>query len=110
MSNSAVRKTHVKVGDNVLVLCGKDRGKRGKVLAVSVREKKAIVSGVNVVSKHVKAGKIGDEGGIVRVESALYLCKLQLVCPSCDRAVRASRKFDENGKKQRVCKKCGGFI
>ncbi|MDR1240375.1 MAG: 50S ribosomal protein L24 [Oscillospiraceae bacterium] len=101
---------HVKNGDSVVALCGKDRGKRGKVLAVSPREGKVIVSGVNIVSKHVKPRRAGEEGGILRAESALYSCKVQLVCSHCDRAVRVAHKFDENGKKQRICKKCGNVV
>ena len=99
-------KLHIKVGDMVAVRCGKDKKKRGRVLAVSKREQKAIVQGVMMVSKHVKPRKVGDESGIIKTESALYACKLQLVCPHCDAATRVGHRFDDNGKKVRFCKKC----
>ncbi|GMB10709.1 MAG: 50S ribosomal protein L24 [Candidatus Improbicoccus devescovinae] len=108
--NTCIKKVHVRTGDLVVVKCGKDRGKRGKVLAVSPKEAKLIVSKINMVSKHVKPKRAGDEAGIVKVESALYSCKVQLVCPSCDQATRIAHKFIENGVKKRVCKKCGELI
>lgn len=97
---------NIKVGDQVLVRSGKDRKKRGRVLAISIKENKALVSGVMIVSKHVKARKVGDQSGIVRTESAINCCKLQLVCPNCDSPTRVAHRFDENGTKFRVCKKC----
>ena len=101
-------KVHVKTGDKVVVINGKDRGKQGKVLEVSPSEGKVIVEGVNVVSKHVKPRKMGEAGGIIKAESALYADKVQLVCPKCGRATRVGHII-ENGKKFRVCKKadCG---
>ena len=75
-------KVHVKSGDTVAVISGKDRGARGKVMAVSPSEGKVIVEKVNVVKKHVKPRKMGEQGGIIEAEAALYACKVQLVCPS----------------------------
>lgn len=104
-------KLHVKTGDNVMVLSGKDRGKIGKILAASPKERKVMVEGVNIVSKHVKPRKSGQEGGIVKAESALYACKVQLVCPHCNKPTRIAHKFEEDGnKKRRMCKKCGELI
>ena len=101
-------KVHVKTGDQVVVINGKDRGARGKVMAVSPAEGKVIVEKVNVVSKHVKPRKMGEAGGIIKAESALYADKVQLVCPKCGRPTRVGHVI-ENGKKMRVCKKsdCG---
>lgn len=101
-----IKKVHVKTGDTVKVLSGKCRGKEGKVLAVSPKEGKVIVEGVNIVSKHVKPRKMGEEGGIVNVESALYASKVQLVCPHCKKATRVGHNVSSEGK-VRVCKKCG---
>lgn len=103
-------KLHVRTGDTVVILTGKDNGKRGKILATSPKEGKVIVEGVNVVSKHVKPRKAGQQGGIVKTESALYSCKVQLVCPKCDKPTRIAHEFDENGNKKRCCKKCGQLI
>ena len=101
-------KVHVKTGDTVVVINGKDRGARGKVMAVSPSEGKVIVEKVNVVKKHVKPRKMGEQGGIIEAEAALYACKVQLVCPKCGRPTRVGHVV-ENGKKMRVCKKadCG---
>ena len=101
-------KVHVKTGDQVVVINGKDRGARGKVMAVSPSEGKVIVEKVNIVKKHVKPRKMGEQGGIIEAEAALYACKVQLVCPKCGRPTRVGHVI-ENGKKMRVCKKsdCG---
>lgn len=102
-------KVHVKTGDKVVVINGKDRGKQGKVLEVSPSEGKVIVEGVNIVSKHVKPRKMGEAGGIIKAESALYADKVQLICPKCGRPTRVGHMVDDKGKKVRVCKKadCG---
>ena len=101
-------KVHVKTGDEVIVIQGKDRGKKGKVLQVSPSEGKVIVEKVNIVSKHVKPRKMGEPGGIIKAESALYADKVQLICPKCGQATRVGHII-EDGKKFRVCKKasCG---
>ena len=101
-------KVHVKTGDEVIVIQGKDRGKKGKVLQVAPSEGKVIVEKVNVVKKHVKPRKMGEAGGIIKAESALYADKVQLICPKCGQATRVGHVI-EDGKKFRVCKKasCG---
>ena len=102
-------KVHVKTGDEVVVINGKYRGKRGKVMQVSPSEGKVIVEGVNIVKKHVKPRKMGEPGGIIEAESALYADKVQLVCPKCGQPTRVGKKI-EDGKKTRVCKKCGAEV
>ena len=96
-------KVHVKSGDTVAVISGKDRGARCKVMAVSPKEGKVIVEKVNVVKKHVKPRRQGEQGGIIEAEAALYACKVQLVCPKCGRPTRVGHVV-ENGKKMRACK------
>ncbi len=100
-----MNKVHVKKGDEVVVINGKYRGKRGKVMQVSPSEGKVIVEGVNVVTKHVKPRKMGEPGGLIKAESALYADKVQLVCPKCGRPTRVGHKTDSKGKKVRTCKK-----
>ena len=78
-------KVHVKTGDEVIVINGKNRGMKGKVLQVSPAEGKVIVEGVNIVTKHVKPRKMGEPGGLIKAESALYASKVQLICPKCGR-------------------------
>ena len=104
-----MNKLHVKKGDEVVVINGKDRGSRGKVMEVSPSEGKVIVEGVNVVTKHVKPRRMGEPGGLVKAESALYACKVQLICPKCGRPTRTGSKINAKGQKVRTCKKqdCG---
>ena len=82
-------KVHVKTGDTVVILSGKDRGKKGKIMAVSPKEGKVIVENANIVSKHVKPRK------------------MQVVCPRCGKPTRVTHKVLEDGTKERICKKCG---
>ena len=102
-------KVHVKTGDTVVILSGKDRGKKGKVMAVSPSEGKVIVENANIVSKHVKPRRMGEPGGIVKAEGALYASKVMVVCPKCGKPTRQAHKFLEDGSKVRVCKNadCG---
>ena len=102
-------KVHVKSGDTVAVISGKDRGARGKVMAVSPKEGKVIVEKVNVVKKHVKPRKMGEQGGIIKKETPIYACKVMVVCPKCGKATRVAHKIAD-GKKSRVCKKCGADL
>ncbi|MBQ8134161.1 MAG: 50S ribosomal protein L24 [Clostridia bacterium] len=100
-------KVHVKTGDTVVVLSGSEKGKKGKVIAVSPKEGKVIIEKVNLVSKHVKPRRMGDQGGIVEAEGAMYASKVQIVCPRCGKATRIAHKILEDGGKERICKKCG---
>ncbi len=102
-----MNKVHVKTGDTVVILSGKDRGSKGKVLAVSPKEGKVIIEGHNMVTKHVKPRRMGEQGGIVKAEGALYACKVQIVCPHCGKPTRVGHKLYEDGTKGRICKKCG---
>ena len=103
-------KLHVKKNDTVVVISGDDKGKKGKVLTVSPEERKVIVEGINIVTKHAKPRRQGEAGGIVKAEAALYACKVQLVCPKCDKGTRVGHKIDEDGNKVRICKHCGAVI
>ncbi len=100
-------KLHVKKDDTVLILSGEDRGKTGKVIEVSPKEGKVIVEGRNMVKKHVKPKKMGDPGGRVDAEGAIYACKVQVVCPACKKPARVGHKLLADGTKQRICKRCG---
>ena len=102
-----IKKVHVKTGDTVVVLSGREKGKKGKVLAVSPKEGKVIVEKVNLVKKHVKPRRMGEQGGIVEAEGAMYASKVQIVCPACKKPTRIAHKILEDGTKERICKKCG---
>ena len=97
---------HIKKDDNVIVISGDDKGKKGKVIEVAPKEGKVIVEGVNKVHKHTRPRRQGDVGGIIEVDGPIYACKVQLYCSKCGKGVRA--KFvTTDGKKKRVCAKCG---
>ena len=100
---------HVKTGDNVMIISGKDKGQTGKVLAVSPKEGKVIIEGRNMVTKHVKPRRQGEQGGIVKAESAIYACKVMPVCPKCGKATRVGYSV-KGDKKVRICKKCGAEL
>ena len=100
---------HVKTGDTVVILSGKDKGKKGKVLAVSPKEGKVIVEGCNMVTCHIKPRRQGEEGGIVKREAAIYASKVQVVCPKCGKSTRVGYEL-KDGKKVRTCKKCGAEL
>lgn len=102
-----MNKLHIKTGDNVMVIVGRDRGKTGKVLEVSRDENKVIVQGLNIVTKHVKPRKQGQAGGLVEAESPIYACKVMPVCPKCGKATRVGHTVDKAGKKVRTCKHKG---
>ena len=108
-----MEKLHVKSGDTVVVLSGESKGVKGKVIAASPEEGKVIVEGANIVSKHVKARRQGDKSQILKTESAMYACKVQLVCPKCNKGVRTKVGYKTKGDKQikvRLCAKCGAEI
>ena len=105
MKNMSIRKD-----DTVIVLSGKDKGKKGKVLTVVPKDGKVIVEKVNVISRHQKPRKQGEEGGIIKREAPIYACKVMRVCPKCDKPTRPAHKTLADGKKVRVCKKCGAEI
>ena len=99
-----INKLHVKTGDNVQIITGRDRGNKGKVLDVSVKEKKVIVEGQNIVTKHVKPRRQGELGGLVKAEAPMYACKVMPICPKCNKPTRVGYKLDSDGKKVRCCK------
>ena len=101
------KKIHVKTGDTVMVISGKDKGKTGKVLEVSPKEGKVIVEGRNMVKKHVKPRKMGDPGGIVSAEGAMYVSKVMVICPHCNKPTRVGHKKFADNTKARICKRCG---
>ena len=100
---------NVKKNDTVAVLSGRDKGKQGKVLSVNPEAGKVAVEGVSVATRHQKARRQGEEGGIVKKETPIYACKVMTVCPKCNKATRVAHKIVD-GKKVRVCKHCGAEI
>ena len=100
---------NIRKDDKVVVISGKDKGKEGKVLSAMPKEGKVIVEGVSVASRHMKPRKQGEEGGIVKMETPIYVSKVMVVCPKCGKPTRVAHKL-EGGKSVRVCKKCGANL
>jgi len=95
----------IKRDDFVLVISGKDRGKRGKVIRVIPKESRVVVEGVNIVKKHQKPTPTRP-GGIIEMPAPIHISNVMLVCPRCNRPTRVGFTFLEDGRKVRVCKKC----
>ena len=100
----------VKAKDQVVVISGKDKGKQGKVISAQPKTGKVAVEGVAMVTKHQKARAQGQPGGIVHKEAYIDASNVMLVCAKCGKASRVAHKVLEDGKKVRVCKKCGAQI
>jgi large subunit ribosomal protein L24 len=100
---------NIRKDDTVIVLSGKDKGKQGKVLAADPKGLKVTVAGVNVASKHRKPRTQQEEGGIIKMETPIYACKVQVVCPKCGKATRVGHTVGANGS-VRTCKKCGAEL
>jgi large subunit ribosomal protein L24 len=102
---------NIKKNDNVLVIAGRDRGKRGRVLRVIPDKGRLIVEGVNFIKRHTKPNPQKQiKGGVVERESALHASNVQLVCPECGKPTRLGRKILGDGRKVRICRKCEGVV
>ncbi|HKF67163.1 MAG TPA: 50S ribosomal protein L24 [Vicinamibacterales bacterium] len=103
--------TPIRKNDNVLVITGKDRGKRGRVLRVVPGDNRLVVEGVNMIKRHTKPnpGK-NIQGGIVEREASIHASNVQLVCPECGTQTRVGHKILGDGRKVRICRKCEGVV
>ncbi len=103
--------TPIRRNDNVLVITGKDRGKRGRVLKVLPGTNRLVVEGVNMIKRHMRPNPAKNvSGGIVEREASLHASNVQLVCPECGVQTRVGRKTLGDGRKVRICRKCGGVV
>ncbi len=102
----AIPKLKIKTGDNVVVLSGKNKGKKGKVIATFPRKNTLKVEGVNIQKKHAKPTQKVPQGGIREIEGPLNVSKVMVVCPTCEKPTRIMGKL-MGDKRQRACKKCG---
>lgn len=100
----------IKKGDKVKIICGRDRGREGKIIRVFKKEGKVLVEGVNKVKKHVKSQGKSQPGGIIELEKPIWVARVMLVCPRCKRPTRIGFQIDETGEKIRICRKCQGLI
>ncbi len=95
----------IKKGDQILIIKGKDKGRKGKIVRVNPDNKKIVVEGLNLRKKHVKPKKQGEKGQIVEIAYPLPAANVKLLCPSCQKATRVGYKLDKD-KKYRICQKC----
>jgi len=100
----------IKTGDTVLLIAGKDKGKKGKVIKIIPKERKVVVEGLNMRKKHVRARRMGEKGQIVSLPAPLDISNVKLVCPRCLKDTRVGYRLTEDKKKFRICKKCGAEI
>ena len=103
--------TQIRKNDNVVVVAGKDRGKRGRVLRLVPAKNRLIVEGANFVKRHTRPNPAQNvKGGVVEREAPLHASNVQLICPDCGAATRIGRRLLEDGRKVRICRKCDGVV
>ena len=103
----ALAKMHIRKDDTVMVITGKDAGKKGKVINVDTKSGRVFVDKVNVVSRHTKPTPGAPQGGIVKKEAAIDSSNVMLFCSKCNKGVRVKKQIAEDGTKTRVCAVCG---
>jgi large subunit ribosomal protein L24 len=103
-------KLHVKKGDQVIVITGKDKGKKGRVLACYPKESRILVEGVNMIKKHQKPNQANPQGGIITKEAPIHSSNVMLIDPKSGGPTRVGYKVLDNGKKVRVAKKSGEVL
>ena len=103
-------KTYIKKGDTVAVLTGKEKGKTGKVMMVNTKKGTVVVEKLNFVKKHSRPNKAAPQGGIIEKENPIRMSNLNVVCAKCNIPVRIKMTFLDDGKKVRVCVKCGEVL
>lgn len=107
---------HVKAGDEVLVIAGKEKGKRGKVKTALPKKDRVVVENLNLITRHARARGPGKPGGIIETEGPLHISNVMLICPVCQRAARTGKRFLEEldhknrPRKVRYCKACDAVI
>ena len=99
----------IKKGDEVKVISGNDRGKKGKVISVLLSKGRIVAEGINLKKKHVRPRRAGAKGEIIRIPASLHISRVMLVCPKCAKTTRVGFKIS-GSQKFRICKKCGGEL
>ena len=104
------QKMHIKKGDTITVISGKEKGKKGKVLYVSPRSNRAIVEALNMITRHERPSQRSPQGGMIQKEAPINASNLMLICNKCNKPTRTGKRILEDGSKVRVCKKCSEII
>jgi len=107
---SEAKKIHVKKGDKVVILAGKDKGKSAKIIEALPKKGKILVEGLNTVKRHTKPSQNMPQGGIIVKEALMHAAKVMLICPACNEPTRIKKSALANGTMARTCKKCGEVI
>ena len=103
-------KIALKKGDNVIVICGEDKGKSGKIIDIFPKTNEVIIEGIRFLKKHMKPTQKSPQGGIVKQEGPIHLSNVSLMCNKCNKPTSIKRDKTKEGKRVRVCKKCGEII
>jgi large subunit ribosomal protein L24 len=106
----AAKKLHVKKGDMVRVIAGKEKGKSGKIIAIFSDKGRVVVENLNMVKRHTRPSRTSTEGGIIEKEAALSASNVLLLCGSCNQATRTGMRVLDDGSKVRFCKKCNEIV
>jgi len=101
---------NIRSNDNVLVIAGKDKGKKGKVHRVFLDQERVLIEGVNIVKRHTKPRGQMKQAGIVEKEAPIHVSNVMLICPKCGKPTRAGHLLQNDGRKVRVCRKCAAPI
>lgn len=96
----------IKKGDQVLIIAGKDRLRKGKVIKVLPSQGRLVVDGINIVKRHQRPKRQGDKGQVVEIPMSLDVSNVKLICPQCSRATKVGVRVDDGDRKARICKKC----
>ncbi len=97
---------NIKKNDTVLVITGREKGKRGRVLSIYPSNSRLLIERINMIKKHMKPSKKYTQGGIIEKESPLHISNVMLICPKCNKPTKISSIFLQDGRKVRACKKC----
>jgi large subunit ribosomal protein L24 len=103
-------KLHVKKDDNIIVISGKDKGKKGRIIAAYPRENRVLVEGVNMVKRHTRPNPTNQQGGIIEREAPIHVSNVMHIDPKSGKPTRVGSKTLENGKKVRIAKRSGEMI
>ncbi len=103
-------KLEIKKGDRVVVIAGKDKGKKGKILQTLPSRDRVIVEGINIVKKHSRPTRKAPRGGITSKEATVHVSNVQLLCSHCEQLARIKHKVESSNKQIRICSNCGGSL
>jgi large subunit ribosomal protein L24 len=100
----------IKKNDTVVVIAGREKGKRGRVLSVYSQKDRLLIEKINIIKKHMKPTRKQTQGGIIEKEASIHMSNVMLICPKCSKPTRIGNSILQDGRKLRVCKKCGEVI